>query len=94
MVRAKAAAKARIELRTTSEAKDLLIRAAAREQLDLTSFIMRLVVPAAQEVVSREDRITLSERDTAILLDLLENPPPPSPRLVEAAKRRQSRIVS
>jgi uncharacterized protein (DUF1778 family) len=94
MARAKSTNSARIELRTTAEAKELLVRAAAREHLDLTSFIMRHVVPAAEEVVSREDRITLSERDTAIFLDLLENPPELTGPLLEAARRRQRRASS
>lgn len=87
MVRVEAAAKERIEFRTTSEAKDLLMRAAAREHLDLTSFILRCVIPAAQEVVSREDRIVLSERETARFLELIENPPAPPAPLIEAARR-------
>ena len=41
----------RIELRATSEEKRLLAAAAAYERLDLTSFIMRNVLPAARDVV-------------------------------------------
>jgi uncharacterized protein (DUF1778 family) len=39
----------RIELRTTKEEKRLLAVAAAYERLDVTSFIMRNVLPAARE---------------------------------------------
>jgi uncharacterized protein (DUF1778 family) len=78
----------RIELRTTREEKRLLASAAAYERLDVTSFIMRKVLPAAQEIVQRAERIVLSERDTARVLKLLENPPKPTAALLAAARRR------
>lgn len=82
----------RIELRATREEKRLLVAAAAHERLDLTSFIMRNVLPVARESLDRAERIVLSERDTARVLDLLENPPEPSPALIAAAQRRPARI--
>jgi uncharacterized protein (DUF1778 family) len=78
----------RIELRATREEKRLLAAAAAHERLDVTSFIMRNVLPAAREVIDRAERIVLSERDTERVLDLLENPPKPTPALLAAARRR------
>lgn len=81
----------RIELRATREEKRLLATAAAHERLDVTSFIMRNVLPAAREVVDRAERIVLSERDSLRVLELLENPPKPTPALMAAAKRRIAR---
>ncbi len=81
----------RIELRATREEKQLLATAAAYERLDVTSFIMRNVLPAAREVVDRAERIVLDERDTARVLALLENPPKPTPALMAAARRRLAR---
>ena len=81
----------RIELRATKEEKRLLAAAAAYERLDLTSFVMRNVLPAARATVDRAERIVLSRRDTARVLDLLENPPKPSRALVAAARRRATR---
>lgn len=81
----------RIELRATREEKRLLTAAAAHERLDLTSFIMRNALPAAQEVMVRAERIVLSERDSARVLTLLEDPPEPTPALMEAARRRAAR---
>jgi uncharacterized protein (DUF1778 family) len=80
----------RIELRTTREEKQLLAAAAAYERLDVTSFIMRNVLPAAREIVDRAERIVLSERDTARVLELLEHPPKPTPALLAAARRRRA----
>ena len=65
--------------------------AAAYERLDVTSFIMRTVLPAAREVMDRAERIVLSERDTVRVLELLENPPRPTPALKAAARRRAAR---
>ena len=81
----------RIELRTTTEEKRLLATAAAYERLDVTSFIMRKVLPAARQIVEREERIFLSERDTARVLKLLESPPKPAPALLAAARRRAAK---
>jgi len=81
----------RIELRATTDEKRLLAAAAAHERLDVTSFIMRTVLPAAREVVDKAERIQLSARDTVRILDLLENPPPPTPALLAAARRRIAR---
>ncbi len=81
----------RIELRTTRDEKRLLTAAAAHERLDVTSFIMRAVLPAAREVVENAERISLSERDSLRVLDLLENPPAPTPALLAAARRRIAR---
>lgn len=78
----------RIELRATREEKRLIAEAAAREQLDVTRFIMRNVLPVARDVVKRSERIVLSERDSKRVLELLEKPPKPTSALVAAARRR------
>ena len=81
----------RIELRATKEEKRLLATAAAYERLDVTSFIMRNVLPSARKVVDRAERIVLSERDSERVLQLLENPPKPTAALLAAARRRLAR---
>jgi uncharacterized protein (DUF1778 family) len=76
----------RVELRLKPEDKAVLARAAALERLDLTSFILRAALPQAQTVISEAETLRLSERDSLRVLDLLENPPEPTARLVRAAK--------
>lgn len=78
----------RIELRATPEEKSLLARAAAYERLDLTSFVMRAALPAAENIVQQAERISLSERDSKRVLDLLESPPKPTEKLIGAARVR------
>ena len=62
------------------------------ERLDMTSFIMRNVLPVARELAGKAGRIALSRRDTERVLELLENPPEPTPALLAAARRRTARI--
>ena len=81
----------RIELRASPAEKALLLRAATLERLDLTSFVMRAALPNAERVVTAAEKVELSERDSLRVLDLLENPPAPSPRLVAAARARLKR---
>ena len=91
MVNSNAAREDRIELRATKEEKQLLATAAAYERLDVTSFILRSALPAARDVVNRVERIVLSARDSRRVLELLENPPKPSPALLAAVRRRAGR---
>ncbi len=86
-----AARENRIELRATKEEKRLLAAAAAYERLDVTSFIMRNVLPAARNVVDRAERIVLSARDSKRVLELLESPPKPTRALMAAARRQAGR---
>ncbi len=76
----------RVELRLRPEDKAVLARAAALERLDLTSFILRAALPRAQDVIAQSERLKLSERDSLRVLDLLENPPEATARLMRAAK--------
>ena len=76
----------RLELRMARDEKRLLAAAAAYERLDVTSFVMRSVLPAARDVVDRHERIVLSERDSLRILDLLENPPEPTATLLAVGR--------
>jgi uncharacterized protein (DUF1778 family) len=76
----------RIELRVPPEQKAVIARAAALEHMDVTGFILKRVLPEAQAVVERAEHLALSERDSLKILDLLENPPKPTERLIRAAK--------
>ena len=81
----------RIELRASREEKRVLAAAAAHERLDLTTFVLRAALPAAEEIMARHERITLSARDSARVLELLESPPKPTAALRAAARRRRNK---
>ena len=53
---------------------------------------MRAALPAAEEIVARHERISLTTRDSARVLELLEHPPKPTAALRAAAKRRRHRV--
>lgn len=76
----------RFAMRIEPAEKARLLRAAALEQTDLTNFMLRNALQAADAVIDRAERVTLSERDTRLWLDLLDNPPKPNARLIAAAK--------
>lgn len=71
----------RMQLRVRPEQKATLMRAAALRNTDLTDFIVQLAMREAKTVIEEAERIRLSERDSLLVLDLLENPPAPNAKL-------------
>lgn len=92
MTTGRPARRERIELRATSEEKELLVAAAAAEHSDLTSFVMRTALAAAEERMAHRERITLTREGGDRLLALLDQPAPePTPALREASRRYRAR---
>lgn len=81
----------RIELQPSSAELALLTRAAALRHVDLPRFVQEAALSQAASVVAETETVTLSERDSLLMMELLENPPPPPARLVEAARMRLHR---
>ena len=71
----------RMNLRVRPEQKAKLMRAAALRNTHLTDFVLQLALREAEEVIEEAERIVLSERDSLMVLDLLENPPAPNAKL-------------
>ena len=84
--------RARLAVRVTPEQRALLQRAAALQGLSLAEFLVRSAQAAAEEVIRKREMITLSPRDTAVLMEALLNPPPPNEAL-RAALQRHSDLV-
>ena len=76
----------RMSLRIRAEEKALLMRAVALNHTDLTDFVIRHALRAAEAVIKEADRVQLSARDSRRVLDLLENPPAANARLRAAAR--------
>lgn len=76
----------RLAIRLKPSDKAILMRAAALEHTNLTSFILNTAIVAAQSAIDRAEHITVSERDSLKILDLLESPPLPNEKLRAAAK--------
>lgn len=62
---------ARMELKTTLQAKDMLIKAATITGVDLTSFVLVSATERAQEVLRAHSSIILSEQGQEKLLQIL-----------------------
>lgn len=76
----------RLALRLKAADKAVIMRAVALTQTDMTSFILRTALEEAHAVIERHERLKLSERDSLLVMDLLENPPPANAKLRKAAR--------
>src|SRR5437867_6247242 len=76
----------RVVLRVRAADKATIMRAVALAQTDMTTFILRAVLREAQAVIQQHERIKITQRDSRLVLDLLENPPAPNAKLRKAAR--------
>ena len=77
---------AKLVLRLNPAEKALITRAAVLAQTDITNFILRTVLPEAQAIIDQHERLKLSKRDSLLVMELLENPPPANAKLRKAAR--------
>ena len=82
----------RVSLRIPVAEKALLVRAVALQQTTLTDFVIRHAVEAARTLIDQAERVTLSERDSLRVLELLENPPVLNAKLMKAAHALPERL--
>jgi uncharacterized protein (DUF1778 family) len=76
----------RVALRVRPADKAIILRAVALAQTDMTTFILRTVLREAQAVIEEHERLKLTQRDSLLVMDLLENPPAPNAKLRKAAR--------
>lgn len=81
----------RVALRVRPEDKALIMRAGALSQTDMTDFILRTALKEARIVIEEHERVKLTARDSQRVLELLENPPAPHPKLLKAARAMPKR---
>jgi len=79
----------RIGARVPREVYEMLCRAAELSGATVNQFLVQSALKEAQAVIEREEVIRLSPRDWNWLLELMENPPKPNPKLKAAMKRYQ-----
>jgi uncharacterized protein (DUF1778 family) len=72
---------ARINLRTSAEAKALIERAAAHVGMTVSAFMLQYAYEAAQRVVSERETLVLSQREFAAFAAALADPPAPNAAL-------------
>ena len=74
---------ARIELKTTKEAKELLSKAAILDGLDLSSFMLAAAIEKARAILRDHTSIALSEEGQILLARLLQAQPMPTDKMIE-----------
>lgn len=79
---------ARINLRTSPQAKALIERAAAIMGSTVSGFMLQNAYEAALRLVAQQDVITLSDHDRDAFLKALENPPEPTQALIDLMRPR------
>lgn len=79
---------ARINLRTSPEAKALIERAAALMGTTVSGFMLQNAYEAARRVVADNDTLMLTQRDFDAFVAACDNPPPANDALRELLARR------
>ncbi len=76
----------RVALRIRPADKAVLMRAVALANTDMTDFILRTALREAHAVIEQNECVKLTQRDSRLVLELLENPPAPNAKLGKAAR--------
>lgn len=74
----------RLQIRISTANKARISRAAAMQGMDMTQFVTQSALREADAVIERYERIEVSERAFARILELLDNPPEPNAKLKAA----------
>jgi uncharacterized protein (DUF1778 family) len=82
----------RVALRVRSADKAVIMRAVALAQTDMTTFILQTALREAHAVIEEHERVKLTERDSRLVMDLLENPPAPNAKLRKAARALPEKV--
>jgi len=78
---------ARLDIRMTPDQKGLIERAAAVSGLSVTGFVMNCVEKGTRRALRDYEEMTLTKRESEAFVQVLIEPPMPSRRLSEAARR-------
>jgi uncharacterized protein (DUF1778 family) len=87
-----AVASDRLDLKLTSDDKELLIQAAAIEGMSVAAFVRSAAKKQASEAILRERQLQLSQRDFDAFHAAIHEPFRPSPPLEEALQRVRSLV--
>ena len=79
--------KARLEVRVSTEQKNMCMRAAELQGTTLTEFVMRNLQEAAQRTIKEYERLELDAQERELFITSLLNPPAPNENLRRADER-------
>ena len=77
----------RIDLRTSPEIKELIVRAASTAGMSVSAFLLGAVQERARQILAEQETMTLTSRDWNAFAMALDNADKPRPKLSAALKR-------
>lgn len=80
----------RIDLRTSAELKELIVRAASAAGLSVSAFLLGAAQERARQVLAEQETLTLTARDWNAFAKALDNTEKPRPKLAAAMKRHRT----
>lgn len=86
---ATAQAHERIDLRTSPEIKELIIRAATTAGMSVSAFLLGTAQERAKQILADTEMMTLSARDWDAFANALDNTDKPRPKLSVAMKHHR-----
>lgn len=79
----------RIDLRTSPEIKELIVRAASTAGMSVSAFLLGSAQEKAKQILAENETITLSARDWNAFAKALDNTEKRRPKLAAAMKRHR-----
>jgi len=79
----------RIDLRTSPEIKELIVRAASTTGMSVSAFLLGTAQERAKQILAESEMITLTSRDWSAFAKALDNTDKPRPKLSAAIKRHR-----
>jgi uncharacterized protein (DUF1778 family) len=89
MLASTAQAHERIDLRTSPEIKELIVRAATAAGMSVSAFLLGTAQERAKQILADTEMMTLSSRDWSAFAKALDNTDKPRPKLSAAIKRHR-----
>lgn len=85
-----AQANERIDLRTSPEIKELIVRAASTAGVSVSAFLLGTAQERARQILAEREMVTLTARDWNAFAKALDNTDKPRPKLSAAMKRHRA----
>jgi len=79
----------RIDLRTSAEIKELIVRAATTSGMTVSAFLLGTAQERARQILAETEMVTLSARDWDVFAESLDNTEKPRPKLAAAMDRHR-----
>jgi len=89
-----AQAQERIDLRTSPDIKELIVRAASTAGMSVSAFLLGTAQDRAKQILAESEMITLTSRDWNAFTKALDTADKRRPTLSAAMKRYRDRILA